>query len=133
MSEVGQFLESYRATWEAVIRGSEQIAALSSFFDANCFMLAVDGTVKSVQSNAEIDAFNEGRLNSFREGRVDQCTFRGVDTISQGPHATIAIVNWELKRSDGSLERAWRHYYTIAHAEDAPRILVSAFQTGAGL
>ena len=133
MSGISQFLESYRATWEAVIRGSEQVAALSSFFDAKCFMLAVDGTVKSVQSNAEIDAFNEGRLISFREGQVDQCTFRGIDTISQGPHATLAIVNWELKCADGSLERAWRHYYTIAHTKKAPRILVSAFQTGAGL
>ena len=133
MREICQFLESYRATWEAVIRGTEQATALSRFFDAMCFMLAVDGTVKSVRSKAEIDEFNEGRLHSFREGRVDQCSFRGIDTISQGPHATLAIVNWELNRSDGSLERAWRHYYTIAHGDGAPRILVSAFQTGAGL
>ena len=132
-TEIQNFLGSYCATWEAVIRDNEHLSELTHFFGTPCFMLSVDGAVTTVQSTVEIETFNEGRLHSFREGGVQNCGFRGVDVVSQGPNATLAIVNWELTRSDGNLERAWRHYYTIAHGDGAPRILVSAFQTGAGL
>ncbi len=132
MTDIRAFLESYRACWEAVIKGSAPISALTPFFHPHCFMVSADGGVRTIQSATEIEDFNIGRRDSFQEGGVARCGFRGVDTISQGPHTTLAVVNWELSRSDGTLERAWRHYYTIAHGADTPRILVSAFQTGAG-
>ncbi len=127
-----QLIESYRASWEAVIRGSEPLEELVPYFHVPCFMVSNAGTMSHYTSQSEISQFNRSRLEAFRAGGVHNANLRAVDVQSQGPYLTLAIVNWELTREDNSLERAWRHYYTIlASPENAPpKIVVSAFQTG---
>ena len=132
MQTAHQLVSDYRATWEGVIRGGAPLADLDRFFNVPCFMVSLDGAMKLYTSRSEVTAFNQGRLDAFRAGGVHNASFRAVDIVSQGPHLSLAIVNWELTRSDGSLERAWRHYYTILAGDPAaaPTIVISAFQTG---
>ncbi|MGO1117775.1 hypothetical protein ACTL6U_03690 [Rhodovibrionaceae bacterium A322] len=123
---------NYRACWEAVIRGKVPLSDLDGFFNLPCFMVSLTGEVSLYASQTDITDFNQSRLAAFREGGAHNALLRGLDFTSQGPCLTLATVNWELTRKDGSVERAWRHYYTIREGDTAaaPAILVSAFQTG---
>lgn len=131
MTDIETFLEDYRATWEAVCRDEADLGALTGFFATPCFIVDLDGRVMLYSSAKELLSFNETRCSTFQAGGVSHCRFRGIDTVSQGPHVVLAIVNWELLTGTGDVERAWRHYYTIGREADQCRILVSAFQTGA--
>jgi hypothetical protein len=131
MTDPRSFLEAYRADWETVILGAKPLEAMTGFFRRPCFMVSLDGTATLYETETEILAFNASRLSAFREGGVTTCRYRGIDLVSQGPHVTLAIANWELLRADGTIERAWRHYYTLLETGDRTEILVSAFQTGA--
>ncbi len=127
-----KLVSEYRETWEAVIRGTAPVGDLDRFFNVPCLMVSLDGAMTHYTSRSDVTAFNLSRLDAFRAGGVHFATLRAVDVVSQGPHVTLAIVNWELLREDGSLERAWRHYYTILEPADAggATIIVSGFQTG---
>ncbi len=132
MSSPETLVSDYRATWEAVIRGETALADLDRFFNVPCFMVSLDGQMTLYAAREDITAFNQSRLDAFRAGGVRHASLRAVDVLSQGPCLHLAMVNWELTRDDGSLERAWRHYYTILDGADgaAPAIVISAFQTG---
>lgn len=133
MQAARQLVSDYRQTWENVIRGDEPLDALDRFFNVPCFMVSLDGQMTLYASQTEITDFNQTRLDAFRAGGVQNASLRAVDLSSQGQHLSLAVVNWELTKTNGSLERAWRHYYTILDNGDdaAPNIVVSAFQTGA--
>lgn len=132
MDSVRQLITDYRASWETVMRGSAPVAELDRYFNLPCFMVSNDGELTLYTSQEEITQFNQSRLEAFRAGRAHNAVLRAVDLHSQGAHVSLAVVNWELTREDGSLERAWRHYYTILadSGRKAPTIVVSAFQTG---
>lgn len=132
MQSSRQLVSDYRETWEAVIRGHAPLAKLDRFFNVPCFMVSLDGEMTLYASQRDVTAFNQTRLDAFRDGNVQNASLRAVDVFSQGPNLSLAIVNWELTRGDGSLERAWRHYYTILDrgTDAAPTIVISAFQTG---
>ncbi|MFY2823357.1 hypothetical protein [Ruegeria sp. MALMAid1280] len=132
MQSARQLVSDYRQTWESVIRGDAPLKELDRFFNVPCFMVSLDGQMTLYVSQTEITDFNQTRLDAFRAGGVHNASLRAVDLFSQGPHLSLAVVNWELTREDGSLERAWRHYYTILDNENgvAPTIVISAFQTG---
>ncbi|WP_137700902.1 hypothetical protein [Marimonas lutisalis] len=127
-----KLIEDYRETWEAVIRGSEPLTALDGYFNVPCFMVSNEGDLKLYASQEEIRSFNQSRLDAFRAGEAHNASLRAVDVQSQGDHVSLVTVNWELTRQDVSLERAWRHYYTVLASPDVqvPKIIVSAFQTG---
>ena len=108
-----QLIADYSQCWTAVVRGDEPLAALDRYFNVPCFMVSLEGVMTPYATQAQITAFNQTRLDAFRAGDVHTASLRAVDVLSQGPHVDLAIVNWELTRADGSLERAWRHYYTI--------------------
>ena len=130
MTDLAAFIEDYRKSWEDVMNDRRDVDVLTPFFHVPCLMFGADGTMTQYQSEAEIVAFNESRRDSFKAGNATLAELRGVDTQSLGQHLALAIVNWELKRSDGSLERSWRHYYTIRRSGDDAAILVSTFQAG---
>jgi len=132
MEAARQLVSDYRASWETVIRNEAPLAELDRYFNVPCFMVSLDGVMTLYASPPEITAFNQSRLDAFRAGKVHNASLRAVDVLSQGSHLTLAIVNWELTCVDGSLERAWRHYYTIVTGEigAAPAIVISAFQMG---
>ena len=130
MDAVRQLIEDYRSCWESVIRGEQNLSALDRFFNVPCFMVSIDGSMKLYTSQSEVTEFNQSRLDAFVGGGVRNASLRAVDVQSQGQHLYLATVNWELTREDGSLERAWRHYYTILAGLPSPTIVVSAFQMG---
>ncbi len=131
MDAVRQLIEDYRSCWDGVIRGDLPLSALDRFFNVPCFMVSIDGTMKLYTSQSEVTEFNQTRLDAFLAGNAQNALLRAVDVQSQGDNLSLATVNWELTRSDGSLERAWRHYYTILAGSPAPTIVISAFQLGA--
>ncbi|MDU9003047.1 hypothetical protein [Sedimentitalea todarodis] len=131
MQQMRDFIESYCAAWSAIISGELDIMELTRFFHLPCLMVGQDGEVTEYQSAGDVEAFNLTRLTAFREGGASHARLRGIDVGSEGPHLALVVVNWELLRKDGRLERAWRHYYTLHIGAEGPRILVSGFQTGA--
>ncbi len=131
MADAAAFIGSYRAAWEDVIAGRADVSALTRFFHLPCMVVEIDGSVTLQQSQEDLLAFNAARLASFREGGAAAARIRSMDVLTQGPRAAMAVVNWEILRADGSLERAWRHYYMLALGGETPKILVSNFQIGA--
>ena len=131
MDAIRRLAEDYRSCWEGVIRSELPLSSLNRFFNVPCFMVSIDGSMKLYTSQAEVTEFNQSRLDAFIGGGVRNAKLRSVDVQSQGEHLSLAIVNWELTKEDGSLERAWRHYYTILAGSPSPTIVVSAFQLGA--
>ncbi len=100
------------------------------FFNFPCFMVSIEGAMKLYASKSEITQFNQSRLDAFTDGGVQNALLRAVDVQSQGQILSLVTVNWELTRADSSLERAWRHYYTILAGTPYPTIVISAFQLG---
>lgn len=130
MKVIYDFVEFYRATWEGVMSGRDEVEDLTPFFHIPCLMVGADGALNETRSEAEALAFNVSRRDAFKAGNATIARLRGVDVQSQGQHVALATVNWELTRPDQSMERAWRHYYTIRMMDGSPKILVSTFQTG---
>lgn len=130
LNEVRDFIEAYRRTWEAVINGAERVDALAHFFNVPCTMLSAGGVLSHFSDVGQIRAFNQSRLAAFTEGGAAKAVLRGVDISTLGDHAALVLVNWELYRSDGSMERAWRHYYSVVRTEADWKILLSTFQIG---
>jgi len=49
----------------------------------------------------------------------------------QRAHLALATVNWQLRRADGTLERAWRPYSRLRKADANWSVLMSTFQIAA--
>jgi hypothetical protein len=127
--EVRDFIEDYRRSWEASIAGSD-VSAMTRFFHVPYFAVGADGAVVFNKSEVEIVTFNQTRLAVFQRDRATRWLFRGCDTLALGAKSTLAIVNWEGQHADGTIARAWRHYYNLAHVPDGFKILVSTFSAG---
>lgn len=125
-----EFVERYRSGWESVMGGRSGIATMTPFFNIPCLMIGAEGTVALYTTPQQIQSFNQSRLDAFNAGGATRARVCGFDSMTLGNHATLAVVNWELSRNDGSVERAWRHYYNLVQATDGWRIVLSAFQAG---
>ena len=130
MGELRDFVEAYRRTWEDVMNGTDRVESLTPFFNIPCIMLDAEGTISTYREAEQVREFNDSRRIAFERGGAVKANLRGVDVSTLGPFAAQITVNWELCRSDNSIERAWRHYYSVAQSEGAWKILLSTFQTG---
>lgn len=130
MKAISKFVEAYRSTWEEVINGRADVEALADFFHVPCLMFDANGVMTEYRTAQEITAFNVTRRDSFRAGGAIAARLQGVDCTSMGPYPSLAIVNWDLKRSDGSQERCWRQYYTIRDSSEGDKIIISTFNLG---
>jgi hypothetical protein len=125
-----EFVERYRRSWEQVMRGSSDIAAMTAFFNVPCLTMSAEGTISQYSTSESIHSFNQSRLDAFQAGGATTARLRGCDVATLGNHGALALVNWELCRADGSVERAWRLYYNLVRKPDGWRIVLSAFQVG---
>lgn len=125
-----EFVERYRSTWEQVMNGGSGIASMTGFFNVPCLMIGAEGAIAQYSTPESIQSFNQSRLEAFNAGGATKARLRGCDVTTLGSHCTLAVVNWELCRADGSIERAWRHYYNLLRGQDGWRIVLSAFHVG---
>jgi hypothetical protein len=125
-----EFVERYRSNWEQVMNGRSDVASMTGFFNVPCLMIGADGAISHYSTPESIQSFNQSRLEAFSAGGATRASLRGCDVTTLGGHCTLAVVNWELSRADGSVERAWRHYYNLLRKPDGWRILFSTFQVG---
>lgn len=130
MESPQEFVERYRSTWEQVMNGRSDIASVTVFFNVPCLMVGAEGTISQYSTPESLESFNRSRLDAFRAGGATKARLRGCDVTTLGNHCALALVNWELCRADGSVERAWRHYYNLLRNPDGWRIVLSAFQVG---
>jgi hypothetical protein len=130
MKAISKFVEAYRSMWEKVINSRADVEELADFFHVPCLIFDANGVMTEYRAAQEITAFNVTRRDSFRSGGAIAAKLQGVDCTSMGPHLSLAIVNWDLKRSDGSQERCWRHYYTIRDSTEGLKIIISTFDLG---
>lgn len=120
----------YRDTWQSIIEGSVGCEALNQFFHMPCHMIMSDGQPLDITSTTDLVTFNEQRRAEFLDAGVTQARLCGSDLTTQGSNTALITANWELLRSDGSLERSWRHFYTMIRPAKSWVIVVSAFRTG---
>jgi hypothetical protein len=125
-----EFIERYRSAWEQVISGTSGIASMTMFFNVPCLMIGAEGAISQYSTAQQIESFNQSRLEAFNAGGATKARLRGCDFMTLGNHSALAVVNWELCRADGSVERAWRHYYNLLRGPAGWRIVLSAFQVG---
>ncbi len=120
----------YCDTWQAVIEGKKGCEALNPYFHLPCHMILTDGQPRDISTETDLIAFNEQRRAAFLGGGVTQARLCGSDLTTQGAHTALITANWELLRADGSLERSWRHFYTMIRPAKSWVIVVSAFRSG---
>ena len=125
-----EFIERYRSTWEQVMSGTSGITSIATFFNLPCLMIGAEGAISQYSTLQQIQSFNQSRLEAFNAGGATKARLRGCDVMTLGNHCSLAVVNWELCRADGSVERAWRHYYNLLRGPEGWRIVLSAFQVG---
>jgi hypothetical protein len=124
------FPKLYRDTWQGVIDGSFGCEELNRFFHIPCHMILTDGQPVDITTATDLLAFNEQRRAAFLAGGVATARLCGSDLTTQGSHTALITANWELLRADGSLERSWRHFYTMIRPAKSWVIVVSAFRSG---
>lgn len=129
MTEVKEFLDDYNRAWQAAI-ASKDVGLVTRFFHVPYLAVGPDGAVTVSSSEADIRRFNEGRLAQFLKDQAPRWILRGVDGLSLGTQGVFAIVNWEGQRADGTVARAWRHYYNLVRTAGGLKILVSTFSAG---
>ena len=125
-----EFVERYRVSWEQVMNGRSPVASMTEYFNVPCLMVGAEGTLSEYSSAESIQSFNQSRLDAFRAGGATKANLRGCDVTTLGKHCALAVVNWELCRGDGTVERTWRHYYNLLLTPEGWRIVLSAFQVG---
>ncbi len=124
------FPNLYRDTWQAIIEGAVGCEELNKFFHLPCHMILADGTPVDIATPSDLVAFNEQRRAEFLRGGVTVARLCGSDLTTQGSHTALITANWELLRADGTLERSWRHFYTMIRPDKSWVIVVSAFRAG---
>ncbi len=129
MADINKFIDDYRATWEKAI-ASNDVSPLTRFFNIPYLAVGGDGAVMLVSSEADIRSFNQDRLRLFIQDKATRWRFRGCDAMTLGSQGAFATVNWEGHRADGTLARAWRHYYNLVQTPAGLKILVSTFSAG---
>ena len=120
----------YLDAWQGVLEGAHGCDALSPFFHLPCHMILSDGQPLDIASETDLIAFNEQRRATFLGAGVTRARLCGSDLTTQGAHTALITANWELLRDDGSLERSWRHFYTMIRPAKSWVIVVSAFRAG---
>jgi hypothetical protein len=130
MNDLTEFLERYRATWEDVLAGAEDISDLASFFHVPCMTVDPNGAVSWIADAASIDTFLQSRHDAFRAGGVVRPLSWGIEAHTLGPRAAVASLNWELHRGDGSVERTYRICYGVVRVADDWKFLLLTYQSG---
>jgi hypothetical protein len=130
MKDVMDLIEGYRARWQTVLRETRNVDSVNEFFHLPCFFIGGDGSVSCFPTADDISAFHRPRLEQFLKGGVATNVVRGCDVLSLGARSALAIVNWEFRRADDSIERAWRHSYNVVKTDAGWKIVVSTFQAG---
>jgi hypothetical protein len=131
MEELRTLIEAYRATWEQIIRETGNVDDVNQFFHLPCIFVGADGSASLFREAKDISAFHRPRLELFRKGGVRRPMTKDFEVVPLGTRSALASVSWELRREDGSIERAWRHSYNLVDTNAGWRILVSTFQAGA--
>lgn len=126
MMEIRDFLEDYRRTWES----ATDVTPLGRFVHVPYIAVGADGVATLIASDVEVARFNQTRMDLFRADKIERWYLRGCDPLMLGTQSVLVAVNWEGQRSDGTVARAWRHYYNIVRTADGPKILVSTFSAG---
>ena len=129
MEEFAGFFEEYRRIWEAAIAAGDA-SALTPFFHVPYLALGADGAATLSSNEAEIRRFNQSRMDLFIKDRAVRWAFRGCDVLTLGTQSAFVTINWEGYRADGSIARAWRHYYNLARTNAGLKILLSTFSAG---
>ncbi len=129
MQDYRAFIEQYRSAWERAV-AAKDVAPLTQFFHVPYLAVGGDGLVTLVNGATEIDEFNRIRLDLFLKDQAVQWRFRGCDALTLGEQGAFVTVNWEGRRADGTVARAWRHYYNLVCTDDGLKILVSTFSAG---
>lgn len=131
MEDIRALIESYRSTWERIVRETFDVDEVNQFFHLPCFFIGADGSVSLFRVPDDISAFHRPRLDSFRKGGVKKPRAKDFEVVSLGTHSALVSVTWEQFREDDSLERCWRHSYNVINTDTGWKILVSTFQAGA--
>lgn len=129
MMDFSDFLEDYRRTWETAIATAD-VSALTRFFHVSYIAVGPDGGVTVVNGENEIRSFNQKRRELFTQDKTARIVLRGCDALTLGAKSALVTANWENQRADGTVARAWRHFYNLARTEGGLKILVSTFSAG---
>ncbi len=129
MNEFVAFIEDYGRSWAKAI-AAKDISHVRKFFNEPSFSVGPDGSVTPMTDARVIDEFNRARLAQFLNDDAPLNSFRGCDAMTLGTQSALVSVNWELRRNDGTMVRAWRHYYNVLRTPAGLKILVSTFSAG---
>ena len=121
-AEVRVFFEQYTQAF-ASYRG-DQIAAL---YYVPTVTMRGDGTIHCLQSREELARFFQGVVDAYRKDGYSDSRFLDLEAIPIGGRSSLATMDWEMLRGDGSLIRRWRQSYNLVRTGEGWQILVSTF------
>ena len=123
-------IEDFRVNWERVCASPAEVDRLAPFYFIPCTIVAADGTVSHLSDQRDVVTFLQDRLESFLRGGVVSARVWGVEVLALAEYAALVTVNWELRRNDNSVERAYRICYNLVRVADDWKILLSTYQDG---
>jgi hypothetical protein len=129
VSDFSDFIDDYHRTWEKTIATAD-VSPLPRFFHLPCMFVGPDGSVTVASDAAELNRFNQGRLEQFLRDEAPNWLVRSCDSLTLGARGMLVMVNWEGHRVDGTTARAWRQFYSLLRTRRGLRILVSTFSAG---
>ena len=129
MVDFSDFVEDYRREWEKTI-ATAAVTTLPRLFHLPCMFVGPDGSVTVAFDEAELNRYNQGRLDQFLKDEAPRWLVRSCDGLTVGTQGVMAIVNWEGHRADGTTARAWRHFYSLLRTPSGLKIIVSTFSAG---
>jgi hypothetical protein len=120
--QISKFFEDYNRTFQ-----ERDGAAIAMFYHVPSVTMRGDGSVHCFQSREELASFFRSVAEGYhREGNKGG-GFRNLVVQPIGGRSTLATLDWQMMRADGSLLRQWRQSYNLLRTDGRWQIFVATF------
>jgi hypothetical protein len=119
-SEISEFLDSYTKLFD--VRDG---AAIATYYHAPSISMRADASVHLFQTRRELQEFFQGVADKYyAEGQRRSC-FVDLEVKPIGSKSSLATLEWQMLREDGSTIRTWRQSYNLIRPDGRWQILAS--------
>ena len=120
--EIRNFFEQYNEAFTSI--DGNRIAA---FYYMPTVTMRGDGSIHCLQSRDELAKFFQGVADTYYKDGSRTGSLKNLQVLPIGGRSAFATMDWEMRRSDGTLIRGWRHSYNVVRVGNGWQILVSTF------
>jgi ketosteroid isomerase-like protein len=116
------FLRDYAAAFAA-----GEATAVANFYDVPCLTMRADETVRVFPDRRELETFFRKVISAYLGDGMASFDSSPPDLAPMGVGCCGLTCDWNMRRADASVIRAWRQTYLLRRGEAEWRVIASIF------